>query len=133
MKNKPYKLSRRSLFQGAAAMAGSFAAARLTGSSFLGEAFAATADGFAAGKRHVLIINLLGGFNALFPSAGSFQGAGTFGVTAGNVKQIAPNYSVDATTFGTLSQFLLDHSAAVGVRHGISAHGAAEAAVMSDN
>src|SRR5258705_5896711 len=48
------------------------------------------------------------------------------------MKRLANGLVVDAPTFGTLPQYALDHMASVGVRHGITGHGAAQAANFGD-
>jgi hypothetical protein len=72
----------------------------------------------------VVLVYLNGGYNALFSSAQSFVGAGTFGVTAGNIHQLggsSSNLFVD-TSFDALPQSALSHLATVGVNHHLSAH-----------
>ncbi|MBK7859488.1 MAG: DUF1501 domain-containing protein [Archangiaceae bacterium] len=122
--------SRRQLIHGAGAAAGFAAASRLTGSGlFTGVANAQV----AAEKSAVLVIYLNGGYNSVFPSADSYRAAGTFGITGDNtMKALANGLVVDAATFGTLPQYALDHMASVGVRHGITAHGAAQNANFGD-
>ncbi len=108
--------SRRSLMKGAAGLAGLAAMSRVA------PAFAqATPD-----KTTLLVIFLDGGYNSLFASADSFLGSGDFGTSAGTVKQLGNGLAVDAPTFGTMPQFALDHMASVGVRHGLTAHEAAQ-------
>src|SRR4051812_30437909 len=54
--------------------------------------------------RAVVLVYLSGGYNALFGSAQSFVGAGTFGVTGTNIKQLGgttSNVFVDDATFGS--------------------------------
>lgn len=124
------RFSRRSLMQATGAVAGGLAASRLmTGDGLLSR----TAYGQVAGEKPaLLVIYTSGGFNAMFGSADSFAPAGTFGVTAGNQRVMAGGLVIDAPTFGTLPQYALDHMATVGVRHGITSHGAAQTANMSD-
>jgi Protein of unknown function (DUF1501) len=128
MKNN--RFSRRALLQGTAALAGGLAASRLTGAGLL----SSTANAQVVGeKAAVLCCFLRGGFNAVFGSTDSFRPAGTFGVTGDNIMQSLGNgLVVDAATFGTLSPYALQHMATVGVNHGISAHGAARTADMTD-
>lgn len=110
-------------------MAGGVAASRLvTGSGLVSEAFGQV----AAEKPALFIIYLNGGYNSVFGSADSYAGAGTFGVTAGNQRALANGLVIDAPTLGTLPQYGLDHMATVGIRHGITAHGAAQTANFSD-
>lgn len=108
--------SRRSMLKGAAGLAGLAAMSRVSPS------FAQTAPD----KTTLLVIFLEGGYNSLFASADSFLGSGDFGVSAGNVKQLANGLAVDMPTFGTMPQYALDHMASVGVRHGLTAHEAAQ-------
>lgn len=108
--------SRRSLLHGAAALAGVSAAARS------GLAFGQT----AADKSALLVIFMNGGYNSLFGSSDSFAGAGTFGCSAGNGLALGNGLVVDAPTFGTMPQFAKEHMASVGVRHGLTAHEAAQ-------
>ena len=123
------RFSRRSLMQATGAVAGGLAASRLTGQGLLSH----TAFGqVAIEKPALLCIFLNGGYNSVFCSADSYAGAGTFGVTAGNQKALANGLVIDAPTYGTLPQYALDHMATVGIRHGITSHGAAEAADFSD-
>ncbi|MBX7100096.1 MAG: DUF1501 domain-containing protein [Myxococcaceae bacterium] len=106
--------SRRGLLQGAAALAGA--------SLLPSKAFAQA----AAPKSTLLCIFLDGGYNALFGSADSFLAGGTFGTSAGTVKTLGGGLAVDAPTFGTMPQVALDRMASVGVRHGLTAHEAAQ-------
>lgn len=122
--------SRRSLIQGAGAAAGIAAAGKLTGSGL----FTGTAQAqVAAEKSAVLVLFMSGGFNSVFPSADSYRGAGTFGVTGDNMlRGLGNGLVVDAPTYGTLPAYALTHMATVGVRHGITAHGPAQAANFGD-
>src|SRR2546422_6992294 len=101
--------SRRHLIQGAGALAGYAAASRLTGSGVI----SSTAHAQIAGEKNALfVIFLNGGYNSVFPSADSFRGAGTFGVTGDTMlKPLTNGLVVDAPTLGTLPQFALDHMA----------------------
>lgn len=112
------RLSRRQLLQGAVAAA---AASRLGLSPT-----PALAQQVAAEKAALLVVFLNGGYNALFGSADSFAGAGTFGVSGSNLKVLGNGLVVDAPTFGTLPAFALEHMATVGVRHGLTSHEAAQ-------
>jgi hypothetical protein len=115
--------------KGAGAAAGVAAAARLTGSSLIGSASAQTMPE----KNALLVVFLNGGYNSVFCSADSYRGAGTFGVTGDTLlKPLTNGLVVDAPTLGTLPQYALDHMATVGVRHGITSHGAAQAADFGD-
>jgi len=82
----------------------------------------------------IFIVNLIGGYNALFPSADSFLTSGAFGVTSTNIRRIgtSPVY-VDRNTLGTLSATTLNKMASVGIRHGISSHPTAQRAMIFDN
>ena len=119
--------SRRSLIQGAGALAGGLAASRLTG-GLVGTANAQV----VAEKSALLVVFLQGGYNSVFCSADSYAGAGTFGVTAGNQTSLGNGLVVDGPTYGTLSPYALQHMSTIGVRHGITAHGTAQAADFSD-
>lgn len=110
------KFSRRQWLQGVAGIAGAGAAARL--GLMPSTAFAQQAPEKAA----VLVVFLNGGYNALFGSADSFAGGGTFGVTGSNQRVLGNGLVVDGPTFGNLPAFALEHMATVGIRHGISAH-----------
>ncbi|MBE2251652.1 MAG: DUF1501 domain-containing protein [Myxococcus sp.] len=119
------RFSRRQLFQSFAGVAGGALAAKA--GLWPSTAFAQTAE-----KPALLVVFLQGGYNSLFSSANSYATAGTFGVTAGNQRDLGNGLVVDAPTFGTLPAYALSHMATVGVRHGISNHGAAQAACFSD-
>lgn len=119
------RFSRRSLFQGLASVGAGALAAKV--GLWPRTAFAQQGE-----KPALLVVFLQGGYNALFSSANSFATAGTFGVTGSNQRDLGNGLVVDAPTFGTLPAFALSHMATVGVRHGISNHGAAQSAVMSD-
>jgi hypothetical protein len=106
--------------QGLAGVAGAGAAARL--GLMPSTAFAQEAPEKAA----VLVVFLNGGYNALFGSADSFAGDGTFGVTGSNQRVLGNGLVVDGPTFGNLPQFALEHMATVGIRHGITSHEAAQ-------
>lgn len=114
--------SRRSMLKGAAGLAGLAAMSRVS------PAFAQTAAG---DKTTLLVIFLEGGYNSLFASADSFLGTGTFGTSAGTVKQLGNGLAIDAPTFGTMPQYAQDHMASVGIRHGLTAHEAAQPQMVS--
>jgi hypothetical protein len=122
--------SRRQLIQGAGAAAGIAAAGKLTGQGL----FTSTAQAqVTAEKSAIFVIYLNGGYNSVFPSTDSYRGAGTFGVTGDNImRSLGNGLVVDAPTFGTLPMYALTHMATVGVRHGITAHGAAQNANFGD-
>lgn len=119
------RLSRRQLFQSLAGVAGGALAAKA--GLWPSRAWAQTGE-----KPALLVVFLQGGYNALFSSANSFATAGTFGVTGGNQRDLGNGLVVDAPTFGTLPAFALSHMSTVGIRHGISNHGAAQNACFSD-
>jgi len=110
------KLSRRGILKAAAAAGGAAAGARILGPL--------VPNAFAAGEtNHFVHIFFNGGFNALFAGcADKYLTAGTFGVTNSNVKNVGNGVFTDATTFGTLPQFALDHWGAIGMRHGNALH-----------
>ncbi len=114
------RLSRRQWLQGMAGLAGAGTAARL--GVWPSTAFAQEAPEKAA----LLVVFLNGGYNALFGSADSFAGEGTFGVTGSNQRMLGNGLVVDGPTFGNLPAFALEHMATVGVRHGITGHEAAQ-------
>lgn len=112
--------TRRSLFKGAAGLAGMAAMSRIS------PAFAAAGD-----KTTLLCIFLQGGYNSLFASADSFVAGGTFGAGGATAKQLGNGLAVDASTFGTMPQYAQDHMASVGIRHGLTAHEAAQPQLFS--
>lgn len=121
------KLSRRSLFKGAAALAGTAALSRVT------PAFAQSAE-----KSALLVVFLESGYNALFGSADSFVSAGTFGCTADNVRDLGKGLVIDKLTLGTglsnlptIGDFAMTHMASVGIAHGQTAHESAQASTWS--
>ncbi|HUS31105.1 MAG TPA: hypothetical protein VMZ53_21490 [Kofleriaceae bacterium] len=122
--------SRRGLFKRAAVAAGAFSVGRIPGMSWLERE--ARAD--VAGEAPALFIfNMIGGYNALFGSADSFQGTGAFGVTATNIKQVGTTkLFVDKSTLGTLSATTLGHTASIGVDHGITSHPTARMSLLFD-
>lgn len=115
--------SRRGFLKGLAVAAGAAAGTRIPGAGFIGEAQAATEP------TSVVLIHFVGGYNAIFASAAQLQG--TFGVTAGNHTVLGNGLSVDNTFANSMSTFAKTHMAAVGVRHGISSHGAARSSLWS--
>src|SRR5262245_8344574 len=80
---------------------------------------AAADDGDERGM--LFIVYLSGGYNALFSSADSFLGAGTFGVRPDNVLRLGNGLVVDSS-FAALPQWAREHMASVGVAHGQSDH-----------
>jgi hypothetical protein len=109
-------LSRRTLLKTAAALGGAAAGARVLG-PLVPEALAATET------SHFVHIFFNGGLNALFAGcADQYLTSGAFGVTSSNIKSVGSGVFTDASTFGTLSPFALQHWAAIGVRHGNALH-----------
>lgn len=122
-----HRFSRRQWLKGMAGVTGATLAARA--GLWPSTAFAQAAP---AEQSALLIIFLQGGYNAVFGSADSFAGAGTFGVTGSNQRDLGNGLVVDGPTFGTLPQFALEHMATIGVRHGLTSHEAAQDADFSD-
>lgn len=120
----PLSLSRRELFAKTLGATGAIAASGLLPGAGL---LAPRAAAQSAPKNAVLVVFLRGGYNALFGSADSFNGAGVFGVTNANMLALSNGLVVDSA-FGQLSPFAQQNMASVGVRHGIAAHGAAQQA-----
>jgi hypothetical protein len=113
--------SRRQWLKGVAGLAGAGAMSRF--GLFPNVARAQEAEG---PKAAVLVVFLNGGYNALFGSADSFAGEGTFGVSGSNQRVLGNGLVVDGPTFGNLPTFALEHMATVGIRHGITSHEAAQ-------
>ena len=109
-------LSRRRLLQAGTALA----AAPLLGAR---RAQAQT----AAPKSALLIIYAHGGYNSLFSSADSFIPAGTYGVTASNVRDLGNGLVVDKGSLGALPDVATRSMASIGVNHGQTGHDAAQA------
>ncbi len=126
--SKKSDISRRDLFKLSATATGAMALGGMVAPGIW------TPEALAQGgeKAAVVVIFLPGGYNALFASASSFAGAGTFGVTAANQLNLGNDLVVDST-FNTLGAFAKGHMASVGVRHGIAAHGAAKPAQFTVN
>lgn len=121
--------SRRGFFKQLGLAAGAFGLSRIPGVQMFGDAEAAAGDDAPA----LFILNLVGGYNALFGSADSFLGSGAFGVATANVRRIGTsNLHVDKTTLGALSATTLQKMASIGVNHGLSAHPTARSALMLD-
>jgi hypothetical protein len=118
--------SRRDLLKLTAGISGVMAVGNMVPGILSSEALAQTADS----KSAVLIVYLQGGYNALFGSANSFSGAGTFGVNNTNQLNLGNGLVVDSS-FSTLSAFAKANMATVGVAHGIAAHGAARTAQLT--
>lgn len=113
-------VSRRLFLKGAASAAGAAAALRLPGGQFERSAFAQQAE-----KSAVLVVYFGGGYNALFPSADSFLGAGTFGVNNNNTLNLGNGLVVDRS-FDVFPAIAKQRMATIGVRHGSSDHGEAQ-------
>jgi hypothetical protein len=105
----PRPISRRGFLQGLTACAAAGWARR---------AVAAEGDE----KSALVLLYLSGGYNSLFPSAGSFMGSGAFSVTASNVADLGNGLIVDKGSLGSLHPFAKSHMASIGIRHGISDH-----------
>jgi hypothetical protein len=109
--------SRRASLKALGAIFGSAIGTRLGARTWEREAMAAPGP-----SACVVSIFFEGGFNALFSSADSFMGKGSFGVTASNAKNVGNGLFVDASTIGTLGPWALAHMAAIGNRHGATDH-----------
>ncbi len=120
-------ITRRDLLKLSAGTTGAIALGGMMPSIFTPEAMAQT-----SAQSAVLVCFLPGGCNALFGSADSFSGAGTFGVTAANMLNLGNGLVVDSS-FNTLGAFAKANMASVGVAHGIAAHGSAKAAQFTLN
>lgn len=121
-------LTRRRFLAGAAAAAGFAGVSRFAGRSFVRPAHAADEL-----EPSLVILYLRGGYNAMFTSADSFVGNGAFGVTSDNIRRIAQSdLYVDRNSLGALTVEARQRMAAVGVRHGLSAHPAAQQALWMD-
>jgi hypothetical protein len=120
----PLSLNRRELLAKTLGATGAVAAASLLPGAGL---FVPPAAAQSASGNAVLVIFLRGGYNALFGSADSFNGAGVFGVNNANMLALGNGLVVDSS-FGQLSTFARQHMASVGVLHGIAAHGGAQQA-----
>lgn len=123
--------TRRGFLAGAGAAVGLAGASRVLGRRLVRSAYAAEGDAAPA----LFILFLRGGCNALFSSADSFLERGSFGVTSSNIQRLGTSdVYVDKNSLGTMPATALQHLAAVGVRHGISAHPAAQRSLwMNDN
>lgn len=120
-------LSRRGFLKGLGIGIGAAIGSRLPGSRWIGEAKAAITE-----PTSVVVLHLIGGYNAIFSSANSL--VGRFGVTAGNHTVLGNGLAVDNTYANSMSAFVKSHMASVGVRHGISNHpGARQTLWTHDN
>lgn len=129
MRVPPSSLSRRRFLQAVAAGAGAVAGARLAG----GPERLASADAPPPEKSAVVVVHLLGGYNALFCSADSFLSNGAFGVNNGNVMDLGNRLFVDKATLGQFPQYALQHMATIGNRHGSSDHAQSQVVLWSGN
>ncbi len=122
-----FMIGRRSLLQAMGVGAGAVVGTRLAGRSLIESAHAQTAE-----KSAVLVIHTSGGYNSLFPSAGSYLTDGTFGVNNGNVQDLGGGLIVDRLLAGTDGAQLLPNAimsknmASVGLFHRSSSHGVAQ-------
>jgi hypothetical protein len=116
-------ISRRTIIQGGAALAGTLALGNL------GETFAQKPI-----ERPTLVIFWLnGGPAGLFNSANSFLRSGAFGVTERNISDLGNGLYVDAGSFGALPLAARAHMASINFRHGIvRPHDVARAAVLEN-
>src|SRR5258708_5911552 len=120
-------VTRRRLLHGLAVSVGAAAGSRLAGRAWLPEACADE----TTEKSAIVMIFLDGGYNALFCSADSFRNT-AFSVGDGNITALGNGLFVDKGTLGSLPSFAKTHMASIGIRHGISAHEAAQPAMWSD-
>lgn len=118
--------SRRGFLKSLGIGVGAAVGSRIPGASWIGEAQAATAE-----PTSLVILHLVGGYNALFGSADSL--VGKFGVTAGNHTVLGNGLAVDNTFANSMSAFAKNHMATVGVRHGISNHPGARQSLWTMN
>lgn len=118
-----FGFSRRGFLKGVAAVTGAAIGARLPGSSWIGNAMAATEP------TSLVVLHLVGGYNAIFCSANTL--VGRFGVTAGNHTVLGNGVAVDNTYANSMSTFVKNHMAVIGVRHGISSHPNARRSIWS--
>lgn len=101
----------------------------------IGTGLALTSRGARAADEmptSVVVLHLQGGYNALFASADSL--VGKFGVTAGNHKVLGGGKGpgIDQAWFDSMSPFVKQHMAAVGIAHGISNHPGARSAMWQN-
>lgn len=119
--------SRRGFLRGVGIAAGAAVGTRIAGKEWEREARAAT------GERSVVIsVFLNGGYNALFSSADSFQGA-SFGVTNNNVTQLQNGLVVDRSFADVgFNAAWMGRMVSIGNRHGSTDHGTAQRNNFSD-
>jgi hypothetical protein len=119
MSNKT--ISRRTIIQGGAALAGTLAIG----------SWPATLAQKPEERPTLVIFWLNGGPAGLFNSANSFLRSGAFGVTERNVRDLGNGLFVDAGSFGALPPAAQAHMASINFRHGIlRPHDHARAAVL---
>ncbi len=115
--------SRRGFLKMAGIAAGAAVGHRLPGSSWLGEAFAATPE-----PTTVVCIFLNGGINAIFTGADAFTNT-AFGVTGNNVTAMG-GVIIDTTLAAAIPTGIRTKVASVGIRHGTTDHGNAETSLF---
>jgi hypothetical protein len=116
-------ISRRTIMQGGAALAGSVAMRNLLGAS----------AHKPADRPTLVVFWLNGGPAGLFNSADSFLRSGSFGVSERNVRNLGNGLFVDAGSFGALPVAARAHMASINFRHGIvRPHDHARAAVLEN-
>src|SRR5262245_2205509 len=116
-------ISRRTIIQGGAALAGSLAMGNLVDIS-----------AHKPSERPTLVVFWLnGGPAGLFNSTNSFMRSGFFGVSERNVRDLGNGLFVDAGSFGALPSAACAHMASINFRHGIvRPHDHARAAVLEN-
>ncbi|MBS2013431.1 MAG: DUF1501 domain-containing protein [Deltaproteobacteria bacterium] len=116
--------SRRGFLKGLAATAGAAMGTRIAGGgSLIGNAFAAPEP------TSLVMIHFIGGYNAIWASAGTLQGS--FGVTASNFTALGNGVAMDNVLADAMSPFVKDHVATIGVGHGQSSHPGARRALWT--
>jgi hypothetical protein len=119
-------LSRRGFLQALGIAAGASVGTRLAGPSWIGEALAAPAE-----PTSLVMIQLGGGYNAIFGSADSL--IGKFGVTQNNMELLTGGAAFDKSLSVAFSPVAKKHVAVIGVKHGISDHNTAARGLWSQN
>jgi hypothetical protein len=120
-------LSRRGFLQGLAIATGAAIGSRIPGASLIGTARAATEP------STLVMVHMFGGYNAIFASADSM--VGLFGISAGEVTRVGTSALMVDNTFAPLVTAAATNGAgmaSIGVRHGLSSHGAANMHMWSD-
>jgi len=118
-----HKISRRTILQGSAALAGTLALGR----------WGDVLGGKSIERPTLVVFWLNGGPAGLFNSANSFLRSGAFGVTEQNVRDLGNGLFVDAQSFGSLPSAALSHMSSINFRHGIlRPHDHARAAVLQE-